>query len=83
MKKLLLIGYGNPGRGDDGLGPALAEAIEQKQYADVEVDIDFQLNVEDAYALEGRDAYLTALPPWAAWPRNVGRLSSAGRAPHS
>jgi hydrogenase maturation protease len=60
MKKFLLIGYGNPGRGDDGLGPALAEAIEQRQFADVEVDIDFQLNVEDAYAFEGREAVIFA-----------------------
>jgi hydrogenase maturation protease len=60
MKKVLVIGYGNPGRGDDGLGPALAEAIEQRQFKDVEVDIDFQLNVEDAYAFEGRDAVIFA-----------------------
>ena len=27
--KALVIGYGNPGRLDDGLGPALAEAVEK------------------------------------------------------
>lgn len=60
MKKLLLIGYGNPGRGDDGLGPALAEAIEKLGIDGLEVDIDYQLNVEDAYALEGRQAVIFA-----------------------
>ena len=28
MAKLLIIGYGNPARGDDGLGPLVAEHIE-------------------------------------------------------
>jgi len=28
--KVLLIGFGNPGRLDDGLGPALAEIFEEK-----------------------------------------------------
>jgi Ni,Fe-hydrogenase maturation factor len=28
MTKLLVFGYGNPGRGDDILGPKLAESIE-------------------------------------------------------
>ncbi len=27
-RRILLIGYGNPGRGDDGLGPLLAARIE-------------------------------------------------------
>ena len=45
---LLLIGYGNPGRLDDGLGPALAERIENRAPAGVTVDSDYQLTVEDA-----------------------------------
>jgi len=48
MTKVLLIGYGNPGRLDDGLGPALAEALEKKQLPGVTVDSDYQLVVEDA-----------------------------------
>jgi hydrogenase maturation protease len=48
MPKFLLIGYGNPGRLDDGLGPALAEVIENLDLPGVTVDIDYQLTVEDA-----------------------------------
>ncbi len=47
-EKILLIGFGNPARGDDGLGPALAEAIEAKNIAGVTVDTDYQLTVEDS-----------------------------------
>ncbi len=46
--KTLLIGFGNPGRLDDGLGPALAEAIEKLSLPDLVVDSDYQLTVEDA-----------------------------------
>jgi hydrogenase maturation protease len=58
--RTLLIGYGNPGRGDDGLGPALAEAIEAMGLPDLKVDIDFQLNVEDAWDLNGYDRAIFA-----------------------
>ena len=47
---VLLIGYGNPGRRDDGLGPALAEAVEKLGLPGVTVDSDYQLIVEDAAA---------------------------------
>lgn len=46
--EVLLIGYGNPGRLDDGLGPALAEAIAALKPAGVTVEADYQLTVEDA-----------------------------------
>ena len=49
--RVLLIGYGNPGRLDDGLGPALAEAVGQMGIPGVTVDADYQLNVEDAAAV--------------------------------
>ena len=45
---ILIIGYGNPGRQDDGLGPALAEAIDQLNLPNVTVDSDYQLTVEHA-----------------------------------
>ena len=45
---VLLYGYGNPGRGDDGLGPALAAAVEALAMPGVEVDANYQLTVEDA-----------------------------------
>lgn len=45
---ILLIGFGNPGRLDDGLGPAVAEAVGKMGLPDVAVDSDYQLMVEDA-----------------------------------
>lgn len=55
---ILLIGYGNPGRLDDGLGPALANAIEAKQLAGVTVDSNYQLSVEDADDIAKHDFVL-------------------------
>ena len=46
--RVLLICYGNPGRQDDGLGPALAERLENLNIAGVEIDSDYQLTVEHA-----------------------------------
>ena len=48
INDVLLIGYGNPGRLDDGLGPALAEAVEKMNLPGVTVEADYQLTVEDA-----------------------------------
>ncbi len=45
---VLLIGFGNPGRGDDGLGPALAQRIAKRALPGIEVKIAFQLTVEHA-----------------------------------
>jgi hydrogenase maturation protease len=47
--KVLLIGFGNPGRLDDGLGPALAERFEKSRKRGLTVDSNYQLVVEDAY----------------------------------
>jgi len=47
-KKVLIYGYGNPGRQDDGLGPALSEDIEQLGLEFVQTDANYQLNIEDA-----------------------------------
>ena len=48
-KKICVFGYGNPGRQDDGLGPALAELLEGDRLPDVETDSNYQLNIENAY----------------------------------
>ncbi len=57
--KILVYGYGNPGRQDDGLGPALAEKIESwlpdSGIDYVEVDSNYQLNIEDADAISDKD----------------------------
>jgi len=51
MTKILLIGFGNPGRQDDGLGTSVVERIEKKKLQDIDVEVAYQLNVEHAYDL--------------------------------
>jgi len=58
--KVLLIGYGNPGRFDDGLGPALAERIEEADLEGVNVQSAFQLGLEDAEALSRNNIVIFA-----------------------
>ncbi|MBP8128744.1 MAG: hydrogenase maturation protease [Candidatus Hydrogenedentes bacterium] len=47
----LIFGYGNPGRQDDGLGPAMADRVGELGLPGVVVDSDYQLNVEEGAAL--------------------------------
>lgn len=47
-KRVLVLGYGNPGRQDDGLGPAAAEALERLYLPGVDIEINYLLNIEDA-----------------------------------
>ncbi|MCK5133077.1 MAG: hydrogenase maturation protease [Candidatus Sabulitectum sp.] len=54
-KKVLVIGYGNPGRLDDGLGPMFAEEMEKLQMEGVTVDSNYQLAVEDVAAIAEHD----------------------------
>jgi hydrogenase maturation protease len=46
--RILVIGYGNPGRADDGLGPALADRLEAMGIPGVTVESDYQLSIEHA-----------------------------------
>lgn len=46
--RILVLGYGNPGRLDDGLGPALAAAIDAAAIDGVTVESSYQLGIEDA-----------------------------------
>ncbi len=55
---VLVFGYGNPGRLDDGLGPAAIEALEAVGFDGVEFDADYQLLVEDAADLARHDHVL-------------------------
>lgn len=59
MAKILVYGYGNPGRQDDGLGAALVQQLENwlLMHPEIEVDTDcnYQLNIEDAAAIADRD----------------------------
>lgn len=54
-RRILVYGYGNPGRQDDGLGPALADRIEAGKPAGVSVDAAYQLAIEDAADIAGYD----------------------------
>ena len=63
MKKVLLIGYGNPGRLDDGLGPALAAAFESGEGdapTGLTVESDYQLSIEDAAQVAEHDVVIFA-----------------------
>jgi hydrogenase maturation protease len=58
MKKILLIGFGNPARGDDGLGPAIAQELEELSIEGLTVDADYQLTVEDAASVAEHEAVI-------------------------
>jgi hydrogenase maturation protease len=51
----LVLAVGNPSRGDDAIGPLLAERLEAAALPGVEVIVEFQLQVENALDLEGRE----------------------------
>ncbi|MEW7978768.1 MAG: hydrogenase maturation protease [gamma proteobacterium symbiont of Phacoides pectinatus] len=68
---LLIVGYGNPSRGDDALGPRLIDWLERDTSLPDGYDTltDFQLQIEHALDLRGRrrvlfiDASLNAPAP--------------------
>lgn len=53
--KALVIGIGNPSRGDDAIGPALVERLAGRVAPGVGLLTDFQLQVECVLDLHGRD----------------------------
>jgi hydrogenase maturation protease len=55
---ILVYGYGNPGRGDDGLGPALVDALEPLAAPNLTCESDYQLAVEDAVSLTRFDVVI-------------------------
>lgn len=81
--RLLVFGYGNPSRGDDALGPQLLDLLAERralhtEWPEFELITDFQLQVEHALDLEGRDLALfidasQSCPP----PFRLTRLSPA------
>lgn len=56
----LVIGIGNPSRGDDALGPLLIERLAGRFGPKVELLTDFQLQVEYVLDLEGRQEVVFA-----------------------
>ena len=72
---VLVIGVGNPSRGDDALGPAFVERVgaalaAEMARGELELLTDFQLQVEHALDLQGRarvvfvDASVSAAAPF-------------------
>lgn len=86
---LLVLAWGNPSRGDDALGPLLAERLLPHAGAPslvgrVEVLTDFQLQVEHALDLLGRerilfvDAALDLAEPFTVRPLQAARGGGIG-----
>jgi hydrogenase maturation protease len=55
---VLVLGYGNTGRRDDGLGPQFAGTIEDMHLEGVSAEMKNQLSVEDASLVALHDAVL-------------------------
>ena len=55
---ILVLGFGNPGRGDDGLGPAFADYASTLGLAHVQAETLYQLQVEDSLELSLADIVL-------------------------
>nr|NQU90498.1 hydrogenase maturation protease [Bacteroidota bacterium] len=57
--QILIYGYGNPGREDDGLGNRFVEMAEawakSEGLANIQFDSNYQLNIEDAAEIEPKD----------------------------
>jgi hydrogenase maturation protease len=73
--RLVIFAWGNPSRGDDALGPAMAVRIldhveHHSRQSCIEIVEDFQLQVEHALDLEGHDlalfidASVSCVPPF-------------------
>ena len=75
---LLVFGWGNPSRGDDALGPLFVDAVEAMKLPGVECLTDFQLQVEHALDLKGRERVLFVdASADAAAPFTVERIEPA------
>lgn len=53
--RTLVLAWGNPSRGDDGLGPAFAARAEAWARPGLTISCDYQLRVEDAAAIAEHD----------------------------
>lgn len=62
--RILVYGYGNPGRQDDGLGIALTNKLEswavENDLNEIRFDNNYQLNIEDAEAISNQDLVIFA-----------------------
>ena len=59
LPEILVYGYGNPGRQDDGLGIFLSEKIDywvkEENIQSIKVDYNYHLNIEDALEVAYKD----------------------------
>jgi len=57
--QILIYGYGNPGRQDDGLGNLFVDTVkawaEEKGLSNISFDSNYQLNIEDAAEISDKD----------------------------
>jgi len=53
--RVLVLGYGNPGRQDDGLGPAVSAGIDLLGWPNLTAFDNYQLNIEDAIDVAAHD----------------------------
>lgn len=64
MSKVLIYGYGNPGRQDDGLGVSLAEQMERwgekNALKSMDFESNYQLNIEDSLLISEYDLVVFA-----------------------
>lgn len=62
--RILVYGFGNPGRSDDGLGPAMSEKIQawisDNNFIGIDTDSNYQLNIEDACNIKDYDIVIFA-----------------------
>ena len=69
-RDILVLGYGNPGRGDDALGPLLVEKLDLSEQKKYRSRVCFQLQPEQIFDLENHrqilfaDASLSAPSPF-------------------
>ena len=90
--RIVVFGWGNDARGDDGLGPLLLARVAEAGWPEVTTIEDFQLQIEHALDLEGAEAALfldagrDTPAPFAfaeIGPRWVGTHSTHAIAPES
>jgi hydrogenase maturation protease len=62
--RILIYGYGNPGRMDDGLGCRFVELFSlwarEQNISNIEFDCNYQLNIEDAHTISEKDLVIFA-----------------------
>ncbi len=58
--RIAIIGYGNPGRVDDGLGPALVARLEKLGLEGLTLESDYQLVIEHAAIVADHDVVIFA-----------------------